>query len=98
MPLCASTDGELKSLGCGNARIKSQYLCSVLNPVENTTQWKEIKSRAAPPPKYKRKENIELEEEPQISFSSKLKSNCSPNYNQSKPLLQDISVDARHNS
>ncbi|XWS13903.1 hypothetical protein CRYUN_Cryun36dG0078600 [Craigia yunnanensis] len=94
MPLCASTDGELKSLGSGNAEIRSQYLCSVLNPVENTTQWKEIKARAAPPPKHSRKENIALEEEPQIPFSSKLRSNCSPNYNQSKPLLQDISVDA----
>ncbi|XWS53761.1 hypothetical protein CRYUN_Cryun10bG0028000 [Craigia yunnanensis] len=93
MPLCASTDGELKSLGCGNARIRSQYLCSVLNPVENTTQWKEIKARAAAAPKHRRKENIELEE-PQIPFSSKLRSNCSPNYNQSKPLLQDIAVDA----
>ncbi|XWS08747.1 hypothetical protein CRYUN_Cryun40dG0027700 [Craigia yunnanensis] len=94
MPLCASTDGELKSLGCGNARFRSQHLCSVLNPVENTTQWKEIKARAAATPKHRRKENIALEEEPQIPFSSKLRSNCSPNYNQSKPLLQDISVDA----
>ncbi|XP_022760329.1 uncharacterized protein LOC111306743 [Durio zibethinus] len=94
MPLSASTDGELKSFGCGNARIRSQYLCSVLNPVENTTKWKEIKARAAPAPKNRRKENIALEEEPQIPFSSKLRSDCSPNYNQSKPLLQDIAVDA----
>lgn len=97
MPVDASKDGELKSLGCENARIRSQNLCSVLNPVENTTQWKEIKAKAAAaaaPPKHMRKENIALEEEQQIPFSSKLRSNCSPNYNQSKPLLQDISVDA----
>ncbi|XVE81909.1 hypothetical protein DITRI_Ditri15bG0104100 [Diplodiscus trichospermus] len=93
-PLCASTDGELKPLVCGNARIRSQYLCSVLNPVENTNQWKEIKARAAPPPQHRWKENIALEEEPEIPFSSNLRSNCSPNQNQSKPLLQDISVDA----
>ncbi|XP_022748804.1 uncharacterized protein LOC111298285 [Durio zibethinus] len=85
---------NLKSLGIGNTRIRSQYLWSVLNPVENTTQWKEIKARAAPPPKHKRKKNIELKEEPLIPFSSKLRSNCSPYYNQSKTLLQDKAVDA----
>ncbi|XVF62799.1 hypothetical protein PTKIN_Ptkin09bG0037300 [Pterospermum kingtungense] len=97
MPHCASTDGELKSLGSGNARIRSQYLCSVLNPVENTTQWKEIKAKAAAaaaPTKHRRKENIALEEDPEIPFTSNLRSSCSPNCNQSKPLLQDIPVDA----
>ncbi|XVF66417.1 hypothetical protein PTKIN_Ptkin10aG0033800 [Pterospermum kingtungense] len=80
MPICDSTDRELK-----------QYLCSVLNPVENATLWKEIKARAAAPaPKHRREENIELEEEPQIHFSS----NCLTYYNQSKPPLQDIAVDA----
>ncbi|XVF28542.1 hypothetical protein REPUB_Repub15cG0038800 [Reevesia pubescens] len=94
MPLSASTDGQFNSVGCRNARIRSQYLGSVLNPIENSTQWKEIKARAAPPPKHRRKENIALEEEPQKPFSSKPRSNCSPNYTQSKPLLQDIAVDA----
>ncbi|KAK6265603.1 hypothetical protein QUC31_016440 [Theobroma cacao] len=95
MTLCASTDGESKSIGCGNARIRSQYLCSVLNPVENTTQWKEIKARAAlPPTHWWRKENIALEEEPQTPFSPKLSSNLPPKCNQSRPLLQDIAVDA----
>ncbi|OMO95366.1 hypothetical protein COLO4_15945 [Corchorus olitorius] len=56
--------------------------------VENTSQWKEIKAKAVPLPKLRSKENIE---EP---FSSKLSSNCSPRYNQSRPLLQDIAVDA----
>ncbi|KAE8725934.1 Detected protein of unknown function [Hibiscus syriacus] len=60
----------------GNARTTSQYLCSVLNPVENTTQWKDIKARAAYP---KQKENVAAEEESQL---------------QSKPLLQEIAVDA----
>ncbi|XVF38516.1 hypothetical protein REPUB_Repub20aG0108700 [Reevesia pubescens] len=86
MSLNASTDG--------NARIRSQYLCSVLIPVENTNQWKEIKARAAPPSKHRKKENVAIEEERQIPFSSKLRSNCSLNYNQSKPLLKDVAVDA----
>ncbi|XP_038994991.1 uncharacterized protein LOC120119201 [Hibiscus syriacus] len=60
----------------GNARIRSQYICSVLNPVENTTQWKDIKARAA---YSKQKENVAVEEEPEL---------------QSKPLLQDVAVDA----
>ncbi|KAK8478824.1 hypothetical protein V6N13_037602 [Hibiscus sabdariffa] len=86
MSLCGSTDG--------NAKIRGQYLCSVLNPVENTTQWKEIKARAAVNPKQTRKENVAVEEEPGIPFDSYPRSNCSPNYNQSKPLLQDMAVDA----
>ncbi|TYG98581.1 hypothetical protein ES288_A10G128600v1 [Gossypium darwinii] len=86
MPLDGSADGNLKS--------RSQYLCSVLNPVENTTQWKEIKARAAAKPKQMRKENVAAEGESQVPFSSDLRSNCSTNYNQSKPLLQDIAVDA----
>ncbi|GKV19110.1 hypothetical protein SLEP1_g29406 [Rubroshorea leprosula] len=97
-PPCESRDGEKKLLGSGNARIRSQYISSVLNPVENISQWKAVKARAAQSPKYLRKENVALDKETQIPISSKPNSDYSPfnpvpNYYQSKPLLQDVAVD-----
>lgn len=54
-----------------NARDRSRYVHHVLNPVENLTQWKEIKARARPSTsKHQAKENISLED--------KLKIPCSP--------------------
>ncbi|GMI70384.1 hypothetical protein like AT2G33400 [Hibiscus trionum] len=90
----STNEMSLRDSTDGNARIRSQYLCSVLNPVENTNQWKEIKARAAVNPRQTRKENVAVEEESQLPFTPNPRSNCSPNYNQSKSLLQDISVDA----
>ncbi|KAE8735984.1 Detected protein of unknown function [Hibiscus syriacus] len=86
MSLCGSTDG--------NAKIRSQYLYSVLSPIENMTQWNEIKARAAIKPKQTRKDNVAVEEESQIPIGSNPRSNCSPKYNQSNPILQDIAVGA----
>lgn len=67
MPITASLDQELKKLGLNHkaARDRSQYVFSVLNPVENLTQWKAVKAKATPPLKQQRKENIELEQEQQ---------------------------------
>ncbi|KAK3187667.1 hypothetical protein Dsin_027228 [Dipteronia sinensis] len=99
MQLTASTDGELKPVeSIRNARNRSQYISSVLNPVENLTQWKAIKARTAPT-KHPRMENIALEREQSVPFSLKPSSNLYPSnleskYNQSKPLLQEIAVNA----
>ncbi|KAF8388266.1 hypothetical protein HHK36_026932 [Tetracentron sinense] len=109
MPLHGSTDGELKTLvSTRNARDRSQYVHSVLNPVENLTQWKAIKARATSPLKHQ-KENDDLEKEPQIPFSSEPSFKQSPfssepsfkqsplsfnpNFNYSKPPNQEFAVD-----
>ncbi|KAK1591344.1 hypothetical protein Q3G72_006168 [Acer saccharum] len=99
MQLTASTDGELKPVeSIRNARNRSQYISSVLNPVENLTQWKAIKARTAPT-KHPRMENIALEKEQSVPFSLKPSSNLYPfnlesKHNQSKPQLQEIAVNA----
>lgn len=95
MQLPASTDGDSKR----NARDRSQYVNSVLNPVENLTQWKAVKARTAAAPKHLRKENNGLQQEAQLPFDLKTSSdlypfNFAPNHNQSKPLLHEIAVDA----
>lgn len=100
MPLPASPNQKLEMLGTNRiARDRSQYVHSVLNPVENLTQWKAVKARAIPPSRHKMKENVLLEQEPRTPSSSKPSFNPSsfnitPNICQSKPLLQDIAVDA----
>ncbi|TXG72410.1 hypothetical protein EZV62_000989 [Acer yangbiense] len=99
MQLTASTDGELKPIeSIRNARNRSQYISSVLNPVENLTQWKAIKARTAPT-KHPRMENIALEKEQSVPFSLKPSSNLYPSnleskHNQSKPQFQEIAVNA----
>ena len=58
---------------------------SVLSPIENLSQWKAAKAKAAAP--KPQKENIPSFQEPSILYS---RSSC----NQSKPLLQEIPVHA----
>ncbi|KAK7268721.1 hypothetical protein RIF29_21429 [Crotalaria pallida] len=88
--LLASDDTELKSNLSG--RDRSMNMHSVLVPVENLTQWKAIKAKVASS-KHRRKENVPSE--PNTSMPFKL-SPCSLESNilQSKPLLQEIAVDA----
>ncbi|KAL9410976.1 hypothetical protein AB3S75_044701 [Citrus x aurantiifolia] len=93
--LPASTDGDPKR----NARDRSQYVNSVLNPVENLTQWKAVKARTAAAPQLLRKENNALPQEAEVPSYLKTSSNLypfnlAPNHNQSKPLLHEIPVDA----
>lgn len=53
----------------GTARDRSGYVHSVLNPVENLSQWKALKTKGKPQLKHQ-KENLGLEEEPaRVSFS-----------------------------
>lgn len=46
-----------------NARLRNHYVHSVLNPVENTVQWKTVKARATMPSRKLNKENMESERE-----------------------------------
>ncbi|KAF8394240.1 hypothetical protein HHK36_020447 [Tetracentron sinense] len=99
VPLPGSSDWELKKLGSNwNARDRSKYVHSVLNPVENLTQWKTLKARATPPLKHQ-KENLNIEQETQRSFTLEPGLNLSPFNSKpylghSKPPNQEIAVDA----
>ncbi|XP_057958818.1 uncharacterized protein LOC131151587 [Malania oleifera] len=90
---------ELNAMGSNqNARYRSQYIHSVRNPVENLTQWKAVKARAAPPPNHQGKENITLGQG-QIQSSSKPCFYLSPcgfaeSLNGCKTPMQNIVVDA----
>ncbi|XP_028065954.1 protein JASON-like isoform X1 [Camellia sinensis] len=86
---CGLPEQEVKKIGSNqNARDRSVYVHTVLNPVENLTQWKAVKSKGTSPLKPQ-KENFAVEQEAQrISFSFKSKSDQSKNQN------QEIAVDA----
>jgi len=92
-----SNDAELKSNLSGRER--SINMNSVLHPVENLTQWKAIKAKVAAS-KQRRKENVPSEQKksmlPAVLESSLKFSPCvlESNTIQSKPLLQEIAVDA----
>ncbi|XP_042422438.1 uncharacterized protein LOC122010101 [Zingiber officinale] len=66
--------------GCGGTRDRSQFVHSVLNPIENLSQWKEIKVRASP---AKNPDKQNLGNEPEIKVKKK------------KPQVpkQEVSVD-----
>ncbi|KAL9235711.1 hypothetical protein vseg_010450 [Gypsophila vaccaria] len=55
------------------ARDRTGYVHSVLNPVENTAQWKNVKAKQTPSMKYLQKENSQMDPGPTQS-SSKHKS------------------------
>ncbi|KAG6668564.1 uncharacterized protein LOC122276525 [Carya illinoinensis] len=96
MPTCASNVRELKPPGLHqNARDRSQYVHSVLNPIENITQWKAVKARAAAPERQ-RKENIESMKNPTLPFTLKpiVDPRSFSHPSQSNPLMQEIAVDA----
>ncbi|KAL3517728.1 hypothetical protein ACH5RR_020317 [Cinchona calisaya] len=91
---------EVKRLGLNrNARNRSDYVHPVLNPVENLTQWKTVKSRGTSHLKPQ-KENFTADlEAPRMSFSSeptfKLSSSgFMQKSDQYKNSNQDIAVDA----
>ncbi|TXG63877.1 hypothetical protein EZV62_010871 [Acer yangbiense] len=83
----------------GSARDRSAYIHSVLNPVENLTQWKALKTKGKPQLKQQ-KENFALDEEPRASFSLEpsfkelsLSFKSKSDY-QSNKSNQEIAVDA----
>ncbi|KAM7521743.1 hypothetical protein LguiA_011645 [Lonicera macranthoides] len=71
MAISGFSDREIRPIGLNrNARDRSVYVHPVLNPVENLTQWKAVKSKGTLPLKLQ-KENFNADqEEPRISFSS----------------------------
>ncbi|CAJ1899887.1 unnamed protein product [Sphenostylis stenocarpa] len=78
-------DKDVKSIGLNpNVRDRSMYVHSVLNPVENLTQWKAVKAKRAPPPLVSQKENLVLNQESRAAFGAE-----SP-----KKLNGEIAVDA----
>ncbi|CAL9207913.1 unnamed protein product [Musa hybrid cultivar] len=80
----SSPDRRPILLARGNTRDRRQYVHSVLNPVENVSQWKEVKVRAAPAKKNSTKENVGAEKENQMEPMVKVK----------KPTKQEVSVEA----
>ncbi|KAK1581746.1 hypothetical protein Q3G72_008686 [Acer saccharum] len=84
-----------------NARDRSRYVRSVLNPVENLTQWKVVKAKATTPPppsKYQSKENIISMQDldvPVCPVPTFKLSTCSSvlNSDNKKVFDQDIAVD-----
>lgn len=71
MAVSGFADQAIRPIGLNrNARDRSIYVHPVLNPVENLTQWKAVKSKGIPPLKPQ-KENFNADqEEPRIPFSS----------------------------
>lgn len=63
---------EPKPIGkmSGNVRDRSPYFHSVLNPIENLTQWKAVKSKGTLPLNSEKENFGEEEGLPRISFSS----------------------------
>ncbi|KAL6564502.1 hypothetical protein OROMI_015952 [Orobanche minor] len=91
-------DEEIKTFGSKtNARDRSDYINSVLNPVENITQWKAAKSKGTHVLKPQ-KENLTTAASsnppppPRISFSSE--PTFKKKQDQSKSANQEIAVDA----
>ncbi|XP_057423927.1 uncharacterized protein LOC130717631 isoform X2 [Lotus japonicus] len=84
----APNGADVKSDSSGRGRSINTH--SVLIPVENLTQWKAIKAKVASS-KHRSKENVPLEQKTSLNLSP-----CSLESNalQSKPLLQEIAVDA----
>nr|GMD64140.1 protein JASON [Ipomoea batatas] len=81
----------------GYVRDRSSYVHPVLNPVENLSQWKALKSKAAAQPVKPLKENLPADQEaPRVSFSSEptFKQNPNPKFDQSKVHNQEIAVNA----
>jgi len=76
----------VKSIGLNrNVRDRSVYVHSVLNPVENLTQWKAVKAKRAPA-LVSQKENLVLNQESRAAFGADSES--------PKKLNREIAVDA----
>ncbi|KAL0418619.1 UNVERIFIED_CONTAM: hypothetical protein Sradi_1275400 [Sesamum radiatum] len=86
-------DEEVEPFGSkGNARDRNDYINSVLNPIENITQWKAAKSKLAHPLTRQKENSGTNFEAPRISFSSESMLKSKPNH--VKTDSQEIAVDA----
>lgn len=92
MPIPSFSEEKVKTIGsCRNAGKRSQFgHLSVLNPIENLTQWKEVKEERPISPlfKHQEKENIDLKPSiKQENRSSKSK------FSEIKATEQEVRVD-----
>ncbi|XP_044492368.1 myb-like protein X [Mangifera indica] len=94
-------EGGLKPIQ-DNRRVRdrSAYVHSVLNPVENLTQWKAVKNKGKPQLKHQ-KENFTDDQEPRASFSLEpsfkelsLSFKTKSGNQSKKPPNQEVAVDA----
>lgn len=98
-PVHTSPDKELKTIGLNpNARDRSEYVHSVLNPIENLTQLKAVQAKTTTPSKNQAKENINLEPNFNIAASpepcfKQLNRNLRSKSNDLKLAEQEIAVD-----
>lgn len=95
---CGVPEKDVKAMAFNrNVRDRSVYVHPVLNPVENLSQWKAVKSRGTLSVKPQQKENFSEEEVlPRTSFTSEptfKKSSYNVNH-QAKNLNKDMAVDA----
>ena len=81
------------------ARDRSQYVHSVLNPIENLTQWKAVQAKALTPIKYQEKENINLEPYFNIATSPEKENiNLGPYFNiATSPEKENINLEPHFN-
>ncbi|KAM4108777.1 hypothetical protein ACJW30_03G071900 [Castanea mollissima] len=96
MPVHASSDKELKTIGLSPiARDRSQYVHSVLNPIENLTQWKTVQATALTPIKNLEKESINLEPYFNIAISPEKENiNLEPHFNiTTSPENENINIE-----
>lgn len=99
MPSCVTPIKEDKELGLSvKGRDRSEYVCSVLNPIENMGEWKVFKGRGIPSSsKYKDdKENLKIEVDGVVSPTKSLKLSTYKSEMKSstnKDMEQDIAVD-----
>lgn len=73
IPSVADSSMCISGLKPKNVRHRTAYTCPVLNPVENLSQWNDVKSKGELPP-TPQKENLELEQESAVEefqYSSK---------------------------
>ncbi|XP_052184726.1 protein JASON-like isoform X2 [Diospyros lotus] len=102
LTMSSLAEREVGTIGSkSNARDRSVYVHPVLNPVENLTQWKAVKSKGEPPLKHQ-KGNFTVEQEaPRLSFSSEqtlkqapfsFKSKLDPFKNQNPEMAVDASL------
>ncbi|XP_015891328.3 protein JASON [Ziziphus jujuba] len=98
--VCDLPEREVKPIGFNRSvRDRSKYVHSVLNPVENLSQWKAVKGRGTQPVKVPQKENLTSDPEPRLSFSSEPSFKESSfsfksKIDQAKKPKQEIAVDA----
>ncbi|KAJ7978164.1 Protein JASON-like [Quillaja saponaria] len=96
------SEEEAKEIGSSqNARDRIQSVCSVLNPIENLSEWKVVKATVTQPVKHQAKENINSEQgfdipsspEPNLKVASCYsKSKSSPLKHQEHEIGVDTSL------